>query len=100
MTDTVLTLSSSAPAAVGRIALVGIGPGSVDHMTARAREAIAEADVVIGYVTYIKLVADLVEGKEIIRKSMTEELDRAVSALEAARAGTKGALISSGDAGV
>lgn len=49
--------------------LVGIGPGSVDHMTQRARDAIAESDVVIGYVTYIKLVADLIEGKEIIRKS-------------------------------
>ena len=84
----------------GKIMLVGIGPGSVDHMTQRARAAIAEADVVIGYVTYIKLVADLIEGKEIIRKSMTEELDRAVSALEAARAGKKVALISSGDAGV
>lgn len=84
----------------GKIMLVGIGPGSVEHMTQRARSAIAEADVVIGYVTYIKLVADLIEGKEIIRKSMTEELDRAVSALEAARAGKKVALISSGDAGV
>ena len=84
----------------GKIMLVGIGPGSVEHMTARARSAIAEADVVIGYVTYIKLVADLLEGKEIIRKSMTEELDRAISALECARAGKKVALISSGDAGV
>jgi precorrin-3B C17-methyltransferase len=84
----------------GKIMLVGIGPGSVEHMTQRARDAIAEADVVIGYVTYIKLVSDLIEGKEIIRKSMTEELDRAVSALEAARAGKKVALISSGDAGV
>jgi precorrin-3B C17-methyltransferase len=84
----------------GKIMLVGIGPGSVEHMTLRARAAIAEADVVIGYVTYIKLVADLIEGKEVIRKSMTEELDRAVSALEAARAGKKVALISSGDAGV
>lgn len=88
------------PVAAGKIMLVGIGPGSVEHMTQRARDAIAEADVVIGYVTYIKLVADLIEGKEIIRKSMTEELDRAVSALEAARAGKKVALISSGDAGV
>ena len=91
--------ATPAPTA-GKIMLVGIGPGSVDHMTQRARAAIAEADVVIGYVTYIKLVADLIEGKEIIRKSMTEELDRAVSALEAARAGKKVALISSGDAGV
>nr|WP_256365112.1 precorrin-3B C(17)-methyltransferase [Caldimonas brevitalea] len=80
--------------------LVGIGPGHADHMTRRAREAIAEADTVIGYVTYIKLVADLLDGKEVIRKSMTEELDRAVSALEAARAGKRVALISSGDAGV
>ena len=91
---------SAAPAPVGKIMLVGIGPGSAAHMTQRAREAIAEADTVIGYVTYIKLVADLVEGKEVIRKGMTEELDRAVSALEAARAGKKVALISSGDAGV
>jgi len=84
----------------GKIMLVGIGPGSVEHMTQRARSAIEEADVVIGYVTYIKLVADLIEGKEVIRKSMTEELDRAVSALEAALQGKKVALISSGDAGV
>ncbi len=80
--------------------LVGIGPGSTDHMTARARAAIAEADTIIGYVTYIKLVADLIEGKEIIRKSMTEELDRAIESLARAREGKKVALISSGDAGV
>ena len=84
----------------GKIMLVGIGPGHVDHMTQRARAAIAEADVVVGYVTYIKLVADLIEGKEVVRKGMTEELDRAVHALEHARAGKKVALISSGDAGV
>ena len=84
----------------GKIMLVGIGPGSHDHMTQRARDAIAEADVVVGYVTYIKLVADLLEGKEVIRKGMTEELDRAVHALASAREGKKVALISSGDAGV
>ena len=84
----------------GKIMLVGIGPGSQDHMTQRARDAIREADVIVGYVTYIKLVADLIEGKEVIRKGMTEELDRAVSALDAARTGKKVALISSGDAGV
>jgi precorrin-3B C17-methyltransferase len=85
---------------MGKIMLVGIGPGSTEHMTARARAAIAEADTIIGYVTYIKLVADLLEGKEVIRKGMTEELDRAVHALERAREGKKVALISSGDAGV
>jgi flavin-binding protein dodecin len=62
----------------GKIMLVGLGPGSNDHLTARARAAIAEADTIIGYVTYIRLVADLVVGKEVIKKSMTEELDRAI----------------------
>ena len=84
----------------GKIMLVGLGPGSHDHLTARARAAIAEADTIIGYVTYIRLVADLLEGKEVIKKSMTEELDRAIESLERARQGKKVALISSGDAGV
>jgi precorrin-3B C17-methyltransferase len=84
----------------GKIMLVGLGPGNNDHLTARARAAIAEADTIIGYVTYIRLVADLVVGKEVIKKSMTEELDRAIESLDRARQGKKVALISSGDAGV
>jgi len=84
----------------GKIMLVGLGPGSHDHLTARARAAIAEADTVIGYATYIRLVAGLLDGKEVVKKGMTEELDRAVEALERARQGRKVALISSGDAGV
>ena len=95
-----MDMQTSHTAGNGKIMLVGIGPGDAGNMTARAREAIREADTIIGYVTYIKLVADLIEGKEIVRKSMTEELDRAIEALERARQGKKVALISSGDAGV
>ncbi len=84
----------------GKITLVGIGPGNKEHMTQAARDAIAQADTVIGYGTYIRLVEDLLDGKEVIKKSMTEELDRAVEALARARAGRRVALISSGDAGV
>jgi precorrin-3B C17-methyltransferase len=84
----------------GKIMLVGLGPGSHDYLTARARAAIAEADTVIGYATYIRLVADLLDGKEVIKKAMTEELDRAIEAYERARQGRKVALVSSGDAGV
>ncbi len=96
MTD----IQTNAPAKTGKIMLVGLGPGAVEHMTGRARAAIAEADTIIGYVTYVRLVADLIDGKEVIKKSMTEELDRAIEALERARQGKKVALISSGDAGV
>ena len=96
MSDT----STLSAAGGGKIMLVGLGPGSHEHLTARARAAIAEADTVIGYVTYIRLVAELLEGKEVIKKSMTEELDRAIEAFDRARQGRKVALISSGDAGV
>ncbi|MDR1276829.1 MAG: precorrin-3B C(17)-methyltransferase [Candidatus Accumulibacter sp.] len=84
----------------GKITLVGLGPGRHDYLTERAREAIAEADTVIGYVTYIRLVQDLLEGKEIIKKAMSEELDRAIEAFDRARLGKKVAIVSSGDAGV
>lgn len=84
----------------GKILLVGFGPGAEEHMTYRAKSAIAEADVVIGYTTYIKLVKDLLDGKEVIRKGMTEEIDRCLEAYDQAKSGKIVALISSGDIGV
>ena len=85
---------------IGKIMLVGLGPGSQDYLTGRARAALAEADTVIGYATYIRLIADLLVGKEVIKKAMTEELDRAIEALDRARQGKTVAIVSSGDAGV
>ena len=84
----------------GKLFLIGFGPGGHDHLTFRARQAIAESEVVIGYSTYIKLIADLLDGKEVIRKGMTEELDRATEAIDMARAGKTVALVSSGDIGI
>ena len=84
----------------GKILLVGLGPGSRGQMTARARTAIEEADVVIGYSRYIGLVRDLLDGKEVVRKGMTEEIDRCIEAWERARRGKTVALVSSGDSGV
>ncbi len=84
----------------GKIFLVGFGPGAEEHMSFRAKQAIAESDVVIGYTTYIKLVKDLLDGKEVIKKGMTEEIDRCIEAYDQAKMGKKIALISSGDIGV
>ncbi len=80
--------------------LVGFGPGQHEHLTFRAREAIGEAEVVIGYTTYIKLVRSLCDGKQVIYTGMTEELSRARKAIDLAYEGKRVALISSGDVGI
>src|SRR4051812_5118855 len=84
----------------GSLTIVGIGPGAHDHTTPAALAAIAEAEVVVGYTTYIRLVRDLIVGKEVVRTGMTEEIGRARIAVERAQAGSKVVIISSGDAGV
>jgi precorrin-3B C17-methyltransferase len=86
--------------ATGILYVVGIGPGAQDHATPAALKAIAESQLVVGYSTYIKLVRHLLEGKEIIKTGMTEEIGRARAAIERARDGATVSLISSGDAGV
>lgn len=84
----------------GILYVVGIGPGAQDHATPAALKAIAESQLVVGYTTYIKLVRHLLEGKDIVKTGMTEEIGRARAAIERARTGATVSLISSGDAGV
>jgi precorrin-3B C17-methyltransferase len=87
-------------ARTGTLSIVGIGPGAHEHTTPAALAAIQQADLVVGYTTYIRLVKALIEGKEIIKTGMTEEIGRARAAVERARDGARVAIISSGDAGV
>ncbi len=84
----------------GKLFLVGFGPGNHDHLTFRAKQAIGEAEVIIGYRTYVRLVRELIEGKEVHYTGMTEELERARKAVNFAYSGHRVALISSGDVGI
>lgn len=84
----------------GKIFVVGIGPGEMGHITQKAFDALFEAEVVVGYKTYINLIRSLVKGKEIVSTSMTQEVDRCKAAIELAEKGKKVAVISSGDAGI
>ena len=84
----------------GLLSVVGIGPGHDDLIAPKALEAIAAADLVVGYSTYIKLVKHLLKDKDIVRTGMTEEIARARAAIDEARKGRKVTVISSGDAGV
>ncbi|UUZ80932.1 precorrin-3B C(17)-methyltransferase [Paenibacillus sp. P26] len=84
----------------GRLSVIGFGPGGFEHMTQRAKDAIRESDVVIGYNTYVDLIRGLLGEQQIVRTGMTEEVSRAQEAVRQAEAGHKVAVISSGDAGV
>ena len=85
---------------MGKISVVGIGPGSLDDMTYRARRTIEEATTVVGYKRYVDLIAELVEGKTVLDTGMTQEIDRCRAALKAASEGETVVVISSGDAGI
>jgi cobalt-factor III methyltransferase len=84
----------------GKLLVIGFGPGSFEHMTKRAQEAIQESDCIIGYKTYVELIQDLLTDQEIISTGMSEEVSRAQAAVRLAEQGKKVAVISSGDAGV
>lgn len=69
-------------------------------MTQIAIDAIKSSDVVIGYKTYIKLLGNLLNNKEIVSYGMTEEIKRAEYAIKKCREGKNVCVVSSGDAGV
>lgn len=83
-----------------RLYVVGIGSGSPEQITPQARKALEESQVVCGYTTYMDLVKELTEGKEVFTTPMTKELERCRMALEQAEQGKTTAMVCSGDAGV
>lgn len=82
------------------IYVIGIGPGSRDLMTQEAIAAMEDAEVIVGYKTYIKLVEDFIKDKEVVQNGMRKEVDRCQDAIDMAKTGKKVAVISSGDAGI
>ena len=85
---------------MGKITVIGIGPGSLLDMTPRAREAISQAEVVAGYNTYIRLVEPLLADKKVIGTAMMQEIDRCRMAVDEAAQGQDTVVVSSGDSGV
>lgn len=85
---------------MNKLYVIGLGPGGAYGMTAAARAALEEAEVICGYTVYLDLIAPLTPGKELRSTPMTRELDRCAMALELAGEGRTTALVCSGDAGV
>ncbi|WP_305514292.1 precorrin-3B C(17)-methyltransferase [Methanobrevibacter sp. V14] len=81
------------------INVIGIGQNR-ENMTLGALKAIEESDVIVGYKKYINQIEDLIEGKEIVKKGMGDEIARAEFAIKKSKEGQTVSLISSGDPGV
>lgn len=80
--------------------VVGLGPGSKELMTEEAREVIEKTHTIVGYATYVRLIEDMIDGKELVVTGMRGEIERCKKVLEIAATGKDVAIISSGDAGI
>lgn len=70
-------------------------------MTPKARKAIEDADVVVGYKTYIELIQNIIKpGVEVISGTMGREVDRAETSVAKALEDKLVVVVSSGDPGV
>ena len=85
---------------MGKIYVVGLGPGNKENMTFRAYDVLKNSDIIIGYKTYIDLIEGMFPDKKIIKSYMKKEVARCEETLKLALEGNIISLISSGDAGV
>lgn len=89
-----------APAAGGgSVAVVGLGPAGPDWLTPEAHAELANADELIGYETYLARVPKR-RGQHRHASDNRVEAERARHALELAAAGSRVAVVSSGDPGI
>ncbi len=85
---------------MAKLYVVGIGPGGREHFTVKALEAIEQSGVIVGYDFYIDLIEDLLEGKEVIKTGMRDEIERCRIAIDKAKRGLDTCIVSTGDAGL
>jgi len=81
--------------------VVGIGPGSIDHLSKRAEQVLKTVDTIAGYTIYVDLIRPIISEKQnIICSGMKKEKERVRAAIDTVLNGKTCALVSSGDPGV
>jgi precorrin-2 C20-methyltransferase/precorrin-3B C17-methyltransferase len=83
----------------GSVAVVGLGPAGPDWLTPEAYGELAGADDLVGYETYLARVPER-RGQRRHVSDNRVEAQRARHALELAAAGSRVAVVSSGDPGI
>lgn len=85
---------------MGKLYVVGLGPGGAQDMTLRAMEVLNACDLIVGYRVYVDLIRERFSDKELLSTPMGRETERVRLALSRAEEGRSVALVCSGDAGV
>lgn len=85
---------------MGKLYVVGFGPGGKEHMTLKAVNVIENADIVTGYTTYIDILKEYFPNKNYIATPMMREVERCKIAVEEAMKNKTVAMVSSGDSGI
>lgn len=83
----------------GEVAVVGLGPAGPEWLTPEAGAALAEAEELVGYTTYLDRVARR-PGQHRHGSDNRDEARRARQALQLAASGRRVAVVSSGDPGI
>ncbi|MBB2496278.1 precorrin-3B C(17)-methyltransferase [Aquipseudomonas ullengensis] len=84
----------------GRLSVVGLGPGAAELMVPAVRQALDQADDVLGYETYVNMAGPFRAEQVLHCSDNREELQRAAHAFELAAQGRRVVVVSSGDPGV
>lgn len=85
---------------MGKIYVVGLGPGADMQMTMEAKAAVKQCGIIVGYTVYVDLVKEEYPDKVFLTTPMTQEVKRCQMAFEEAQKGQDVAMICSGDAGI
>ncbi|GLZ40212.1 precorrin-2 C(20)-methyltransferase [Actinokineospora sp. NBRC 105648] len=91
--------SAESVVAVGEVVVVGTGPAGRPWLTPEAQEALAVADDLVGYKTYLDRVPPNPRQQRHASDNQVEA-ERAAFALDLAKRGRRVAVVSSGDPGV
>ena len=83
-----------------KLFVIGTGPGDLNLLTPKAKQAIEASTDLVAYGLYVDLLGDICAGKKRHDLVLGEEIKRARVALDLAAQGKDTALISSGDIGI
>ncbi|MGB5830905.1 MAG: precorrin-3B C(17)-methyltransferase [Thiohalocapsa sp.] len=92
--------AGSVPPRPGRLAVVGLGPGTTALRAPAVTEELARTQDILGYTTYVRMAGPFRADQRILDSDNRHEMDRARAALALAAQGRQVVMVSSGDPGV